>query len=165
MIATDLMERLGIHRIDYLGTSGVAQDLAEKITIANQGPIEAVGFIRDGAKLMALQRNRYCYDGKNDHVDNGFWVAGFEYVTGVDSIVAGKPSSEAYFFAARTLGIDRNHITSIAMISDSVDFDLSGAHQCGMKTIHLCNRDELEPTWLTHRTGALHQAAELVMGM
>ncbi len=115
----------------------------------NRGLIEeAASHIREGAKFLAMQRNRTWYDGVHIRIDNGFWVSALEYVTGVDAITVGKPSKFAYFTGCREMGIDNNY-QSVLMLSDDYKSDLKGAKELGLITALLSSTPPSKlPKWV-----------------
>ncbi len=83
-----------------------------------------------GAQLVALHKGKFWQTAEGLRVDIGAFVAGIEYVTGVEARVIGKPS--AAFFQA---GIEALQCPaeSILMIGDDIESDVAGAQRCGMK--------------------------------
>lgn len=85
-----------------------------------------------GAELVALHKGKFWQTDAGLRVDIGAFVAGIEYVTGVDARVIGKPSRA--FFEAGAEALDCP-VDNIAMIGDDIESDVGGAQQCGMKGI------------------------------
>lgn len=103
-------------------------DLGEQWTYALMQ--EAFGYVLDGALLIALSRDRYWRSGDGLALDAGPFVAGLEYATAREALLAGKPSPEFFRAAAAGLG----HIesaASLAMIGDDLWSDVRGAQQAG----------------------------------
>lgn len=84
----------------------------------------------EGAQLVALHKGKFWQTETGLQVDIGAFVAGLEYVTGVEAQVIGKPS--AAFFQA---GIEALQCPAenILMIGDDIESDVAGAQRCGMK--------------------------------
>ena len=85
-----------------------------------------------GAELMALHKGKYWQTREGLRVDIGAFIAGLEYVTGVDATVIGKPSPA--FFQAAVQELDRPK-DEIVMVGDDIDADVGGAQQCGIRGI------------------------------
>jgi HAD superfamily hydrolase (TIGR01458 family) len=85
-----------------------------------------------GADLLALHKGKYWQTQEGLRVDIGAFVAGLEYVTGVDATVIGKPSPA--FFQAAVHELNRPK-EEIVMVGDDIDADVGGAQQCGIRGI------------------------------
>lgn len=167
--------------IMYLGVPEVVADLAEGLEIREQGPVDAVVIgdlfksykrnlldeaakaIITGAQLIAMQKNAYWSDGDKWYVDNGFWVAGVEYVTGRQAVILGKPSKNAYLTALQRLGLKEPVHKSAVFVSDDINSDLKGAKALGLKTIYLGTECEI-PAWVDYRVDDLISLRELLIG-
>lgn len=180
LTATFLSKRR-LRRVIYLGAPDAAEDIACVAQIVTRGHVDAVvvgdlfsTYTREdveraaqallrGAELIAIQRNRFWHDGKVSRVDNGFWVAGFEFLAGRQALVAGKPSADAYVSTLRGLEAD-SWSESVLMISDDLESDLAGASSLGLLTLHLNARDSIDqpPPWLTMAASDLTEAWNLL---
>jgi ribonucleotide monophosphatase NagD (HAD superfamily) len=58
-----------------------------------------------GARLVALQRNRYWKTADGLSLDAGPFVAALEYATGATATVVGKPSAAFFALATAALGV------------------------------------------------------------
>jgi HAD superfamily hydrolase (TIGR01458 family) len=88
--------------------------------------------LHGGARLVALQKNRYWYSEEGLALDAGAFVAALEYAFGTKASVIGKPS-KAYFEVARNeLAIPPD---DVYMIGDDVETDINGARDAGLGTI------------------------------
>ena len=58
-----------------------------------------------GARLLALQKNRYYYTGGSANIDTGAIVAALEYATGQEALILGKPSLDYLKMALHSLSI------------------------------------------------------------
>jgi len=151
-VAREWLLKRGYRRILYLGREEAALDLnplqrvrSSRVDAVVVGDLFscyeksllalAVEAISSGAKFVAMQRKRLWSDGVATHVDNGFWVAGLEYVSRQRAIVVGKPARGAYQLAIQRLGLQLAHRSSVVMMSDDADEDLAGADRCGLRTI------------------------------
>lgn len=88
--------------------------------------------LREGAVLVALQKNRYWRDGEGLTLDAGPFVAALEYAAGVTAEVVGKPSSAFFHAAADALGVERSRVT---VVGDDVESDAGGAVRAGLRAV------------------------------
>ena len=88
--------------------------------------------LMDGAELIALHRNRFWQTEDGLQLDIGAIVAGFEYATGKQATMVGKPSEAFFREALRRLGLPPGQV---AMIGDDIDSDIGGAQALGMAGI------------------------------
>jgi HAD superfamily hydrolase (TIGR01458 family) len=89
-------------------------------------------WVRDGAVLVALHRNRYWKTGGRLVLDVGAFVAAFEYATGREATLVGKPSRAMFEAAARDMGLA---LGDVAMVGDDLSADIAGAKALGMPAI------------------------------
>ncbi len=108
----------------------VLGDIADRFNADTMNEIFAL--LMDGARLMALQHNRYWAHGDGLMLDVGAWAAALEYATGRTAITVGKPSNEFYNAALTSLGVDAN---SAIMVGDDIEADVNGAQTCGIQGI------------------------------
>jgi HAD superfamily hydrolase (TIGR01450 family) len=169
------------HKIMYLGAPGALADIASGVTVEDDSPVDAVivgdlfdyydrraidraaKAVEDGAVLVAMQRNPRWHDGKNWYVDNGFWVAGFEYVTGREAVITGKPSSGAYLTALRRVGASTLDCARTAFVSDDVEVDLKGASAVGLRPIYFGPPRDL-PAWIDDSVPDMAKLTEILVG-
>ncbi len=88
--------------------------------------------LRKGARLLALHRTRYSQSEDGLRLDIGAIVAGLEYASGQEAVVAGKPSPTFFQRALAELGCAAEEAV---MIGDDIDGDIGGARRAGLKTI------------------------------
>ena len=110
-----------------------------------------------------MQRNPLWSDGKDWYVDNGFWVAGLEYVTGRQAIVTGKPNRHAYLTAVARLGLVAEAHSCIAFVSDDVVTDLKGAKDVGLTTVYFGPAQTLPP-WVGYAVPNMGALTSLLIG-
>ncbi|NIM00787.1 MAG: TIGR01458 family HAD-type hydrolase [Acidobacteria bacterium] len=92
----------------------------------------AFAWVRGGARLMALQRNRFWDAGDGVlRIDAGAFVAGLEYASGVEAELVGKPSSIFFEEAVGSLGIEPG---AILAVGDDVTTDGAGGAAAGCRT-------------------------------
>ncbi len=82
-----------------------------------------------GARLVALQRNRYWLTPDGLTIDAGAFVAALEYAASVEAVVVGKPSAEFFRLAAASLP---PHAQPALVVGDDVETDIAGARAAGL---------------------------------
>lgn len=87
------------------------------------------GYLVEGARLVAVHRNRYWQTERGLQADLGLFVAGLEYAAQVEAVVVGKPSKRFFHAACQGLGIEPGHIV---VIGDDIESDIGGAQQAGL---------------------------------
>jgi len=85
-----------------------------------------------GAELYCLHKNRWWQTADGPKLDAGAFVAGLEFVSGLEATVLGKPSAE--YFAAALEAIDADPELAW-MVGDDVEGDVRGAQRHGMRTV------------------------------
>ena len=85
-----------------------------------------------GARLLAIQKNRYWKRGGALCLDAGPFVAAIEYATGTTAVVAGKPSAQFFGAAARSLGLSA---ADLVVVGDDLRSDLEGARAAGARGV------------------------------
>lgn len=85
--------------------------------------------IMNGAELLALHKNKFWKTESGLQLDIGAFIAGLEYTTGRQAILAGKPSSAFFAAVARDLDLPPGRL---AMIGDDIESDIGGAQVAGM---------------------------------
>ncbi len=93
---------------------------------------EAFRAVRDGARLVAIQKNRYWSTAGTLTLDAGPFVAALEYAAATEATVVGKPSAAFFAAAARSLALPP---AAIAMVGDDVESDIGGAQRAGMRGV------------------------------
>jgi len=167
--------------IMYLGAPSTLLDIAQGFDIRESGPVDAVVVgdlfahydrrlldmaaraVDNGAILVAMQRNARWSDGKDWYIDNGFWVAGLEYVTGKQAVVTGKPNQRAYLTAVSRLKQVVNDYSHIAFVSDDALTDLKGAKDVGLTTIYF-GQERVLPTWVDYSVRDVESLTSLIIG-
>jgi len=85
-----------------------------------------------GARLVALQRNRYWRTPDGLTIDAGAFVAALEYAASVEAVVVGKPSAEFFRLAAASLP---DGAAPALVVGDDVETDIAGAHAAGLPSV------------------------------
>ncbi len=88
--------------------------------------------VRSGAKLVAIQKNRFWNDGTGLKLDAGPFVAALEYATGERATLMGKPARPFFETAIGFLQVPPDNIV---VVGDSVENDVQGAHGVGCQAV------------------------------
>jgi HAD superfamily hydrolase (TIGR01458 family) len=124
------------------------------------------GFIIGGAELVAMHRNKYWQKQEGLHVDIGAFVAGLEYVAGVEAVITGKPSTVFFDAAIASLGVPRKQVV---LVGDDIQSDIGGAQRAGIRAAlvktgkyrpELAAKSGIEPEWVLNSIADL--AREIV---
>jgi HAD superfamily hydrolase (TIGR01458 family) len=89
-------------------------------------------WLLDGVEFVALHRNRYWKTGGEWVLDVGAFVAAFEYATGREATLVGKPSRPMFEAAAGSMGLA---LSDVAMVGDDLQADIAGAQAVGIQGI------------------------------
>lgn len=143
--AADWLESQGLHRVAlYLAAAAheefarfeVTAERPEAVVVGDLGADwtferlnHAFRALREGARLVAIQKNRYWSTAGNLTLDAGPFVAALEYAAATEATVVGKPSAAFFAAAARSLDLPP---AAIAMVGDDVESDVGGAQEAGM---------------------------------
>ncbi|HEX9631629.1 MAG TPA: TIGR01458 family HAD-type hydrolase [Gemmatimonadales bacterium] len=85
-----------------------------------------------GARLVALQRNRYWKTADGLSLDAGPFVAALEYAAGTTATVVGKPSAPFFSLAVAALGVPADRVV---VVGDDVTTDALGARAAGLRAV------------------------------
>lgn len=120
------------------GTSGRPSGPVDAVLVGDLGDgwsdalmQEAFHAVMHGADLVAVSRDRYWMRGSELVLDCGAYVAGLEYATGRDAVIAGKPSRTFYAAALESLGGPA--AGRVAMVGDDPWSDVAGAQEAGLQ--------------------------------
>jgi ribonucleotide monophosphatase NagD (HAD superfamily) len=86
----------------------------------------------NGAKVLALHKNRFWQKPDGLHLDLGVFVAAIEYATGKEATILGKPSTDFFHGICKALDVAPEHTL---MVGDDIESDIGGAQQAGLKTV------------------------------
>lgn len=82
----------------------------------------------DGARLVAIQKNRFWKTGDGVSLDAGPFVAALEFAASVKAEIVGKPTGAFFSAAAESMNL---LISDVAMIGDDIQSDVGGAQNAG----------------------------------
>jgi HAD superfamily hydrolase (TIGR01458 family) len=88
--------------------------------------------VMNGAKVLALHKNRFWQKPDGLHLDLGVFVAAIEYATGKEATILGKPSTDFFHGICKALDVAPEHTL---MVGDDIESDIGGAQQAGLKTV------------------------------
>jgi HAD superfamily hydrolase (TIGR01458 family) len=107
-------------------------DLGEDFTYARLDA--AFRCLMDGAKLVALQKNRYWQNRNGLSLDAGPFVAALEYASGKEAVVVGKPEQTFFQIALKDMELEAGEV---AMVGDDAEADVIGARRAGLVGIQV----------------------------
>jgi HAD superfamily hydrolase (TIGR01458 family) len=107
----------------------VAGDLGDTVTF----DLLNNAFIRlmNGAKLVALQKNRFWLSDRGYTLDAGAFIALLEYASNQEAILIGKPERTFFELALADLNVSPENAL---MIGDDIESDISGAARLNINT-------------------------------
>ena len=109
----------------------IVGDLGEQWTFATMNKIFRTLNNNPQAKLVALGMTRYWKTSTGLQLDVGPMIKAFEYASGVDAIVTGKPATAFFQAALSLLGEKEN----VVMIGDDIRGDIEASQHAGLKAI------------------------------
>jgi len=111
----------------------VVGDLGERWTFTIMNQIFRTLIENPQAKLIALGLTRYWKTASGLQLDVGPMIKAFEYATGVNAVVTGKPAREFFQAAVLLLREEDNFV----MIGDDICGDIEAAQHAGLKAIQV----------------------------
>ncbi len=122
-------EFAGIEQSDRDVNFVVVGDLGQnmKIELLNR----AFNCLMQGAKLIALQKNRFWLSDQGYQIDAGAFVALLEYAANTRATVIGKPSKDFFNLALKELNASADQVL---MVGDDIESDIQGAAALKIKT-------------------------------
>jgi HAD superfamily hydrolase (TIGR01458 family) len=127
LLAKATFEEFGDFELDDTNPDTVVVgDLGEEWTYDRLN--SAFRALMGGARLVAIQRNRFWDPGQGLCLDAGPFVAALEYASGREAVLVGKPSTPFFNTAAGFLGV---HSDRVAVVGDSVANDVVGGQAAG----------------------------------
>lgn len=108
-------------------------DLGEQWTFETMNRIFRLLINNPKAALIALGMTRYWKSTSGLQLDVGPMIKAFEYATGVEAVVTGKPAKA--FFQAAIAVLDMHD--NIIMIGDDIQSDIQAAQHAGLQAIQV----------------------------
>ncbi len=119
----------------------ITSDGAEAVLVGDLGPgftferlDGAFRSLRDGARLVAIHRNRFWLTASGPTLDAGPFVAALEYASRMEATLVGKPSPAFFDAASSLLGVGRDRL---AVVGDDLETDVRGGRAAGLTTIQV----------------------------
>lgn len=88
--------------------------------------------LMDGAELILMQPSRHSYSADGPHLDAGAFGALFEFASGQDAQIMGKPSERFFEIVLGDMGLEPHEV---AVIGDDIESDIAGAARIGATSI------------------------------
>jgi len=107
----------------------VVGDLGDAFTFERLNT--AFRFLKNGARLIALQKNRFWMTRNSLTLDVGAFVAALEYAAETEATLIGKPNSAYFQMAVTDMGLQAENVM---MIGDDLFSDISGGKMAGLQT-------------------------------
>lgn len=140
----------GIKRVQLL-VAGAAQedfsaferteDQPEAVLVADLGEgftfetlNAAFQSLRQGARLVAMHKNRFWITRAGPTLDAGPFVAALEYATRSEAVLVGKPAPAFFDMAGGLLGVER---AGLAVVGDDPESDIRGGNAAGLATVQV----------------------------
>lgn len=93
---------------------------------------EVFNSLMQGAKLIAIHKNRFWQTEQGLQMDIGAFIHGLEYASATTCTIIGKPSPDFFRVALQDMGCKAG---GTAIIGDDIDADVGGGQACGLKGI------------------------------
>lgn len=93
---------------------------------------EVFNCLMQGAKLIAIHKNRFWQTEHGLQMDIGGFIEGLEYASGSKAMIIGKPSADFFQIALDDMGLKPEEV---AIIGDDIDVDVGGGQQVGLMGI------------------------------
>lgn len=148
VVAARWLKTQGISRVHLMLTEDAQLDFAgfqittshpDAVVVGDMGQDfnyeilnEAFLSVKGGARLIALQKNRFWVTENGLALDAGAFVAALEYATEREAELVGKPNRAYFRMALEDMGIPPSQV---AMVGDDLEADIKGAQTVGLKTI------------------------------
>lgn len=101
----------------------------------------AFRLLKQGARLVALQKNRFWQTTAGLAMDVGAFVAALEYAAETEAVVIGKPNRAYFEMALADMGLQPGEVV---MVGDDLSTDIRGGQAAGLTTI-LCGTGKFRP--------------------
>src|SRR5690606_15046853 len=127
--AASWLRRAGLHRVALFVPAPTHEDFRDleitddepaAVVVGDLGEAwsfealnQAFRHLLGGARLVALQKNRYWRRPDGLALDAGPFVAALEYAASLEALVVGKPSREFFHLAAASMGVSPERVTVV----------------------------------------------------
>ncbi len=88
--------------------------------------------LMDGARLIAIHKNRFWQTQHGLQMDIGAFIAGLEYASQTESLMIGKPAPAFFKAAIDSMSLNTDEVV---MIGDDIDSDIGGAQAVGISGV------------------------------
>ncbi len=173
------LEREGLERCYFAVADAIAEDFQglehtekapDAVVLGDIGDAwdyelldKLFGYLVDGARLVAMHRNRYWQKAGGLHVDIGLFVAGLEYVADTEAVITGKPANAFFDAALRSMGAGSGETL---LVGDDIHSDIGGAQRAGLRGVlvktgkyreALVRESGIEPDWIIDSIAGLEE--------
>lgn len=93
---------------------------------------EVFNRLTDGARLIAIHKNRFWQTEHGLQMDIGGFVQALEYASGTKAMIIGKPASDFFRIALDDMGLRPEETI---MVGDDIDSDVGGAQQAKLRGV------------------------------
>lgn len=93
---------------------------------------ELFNSLMQGARLIAIHKNRFWQTEHGLQMDIGGFIDGLEYASGSKAMVIGKPSADFFQIALDDMGLAA---TETVIVGDDIDVDMAGGQGVGLKGV------------------------------
>ncbi|MFE6171181.1 HAD-IIA family hydrolase [Streptomyces sp. NPDC056464] len=126
---------------DLMGVTLVGEDedgdaTPDVVVVGGAGPEfgyaalnRAFGYVRQGARLVAMHRNLYWRTAQGLQLDTGAFLAGLEKAARVEAEITGKPSAAFFEAALAHVGVRADEAV---MVGDDIESDVLAAQRAGV---------------------------------
>jgi HAD superfamily hydrolase (TIGR01458 family) len=144
------LREAGVTRVQLLAPQSVMRDFSvfeiteaapEAVVVADLGAgftfevlNSAFRSLLEGARLVAIHRNRYWITEAGPTLDAGPFVAALEVAAQTEAELVGKPAPAFFEMAAATLGVP---LDGLAVVGDDPETDVAGARRAGLLAIQV----------------------------
>lgn len=87
------------------------------------------GNLMQGAKLIAIHKNRFWQTETGLKMDIGGFIEALEYASATSTMIIGKPSPDFFHVAVHDMGCVASEVM---MVGDDIDSDIGGAQAAGL---------------------------------
>lgn len=93
---------------------------------------ELFNSLMQGAKLIAIHKNRFWQTEHGLQMDIGGFIDGLEYASGSKAMIIGKPSADFFQIALDDMGLTA---AETVIVGDDIDVDVAGGQGAGLKGV------------------------------